>query len=139
MEDIKIKIDNESKEIYHQKLLFENEVHKLMNLTNKKYILIDNEKDIIKEFAGLWTYIQEFYEYLWNDPYLIYKIISNSNIDDIKNNLGNFFRNNFYDNILSENEIEDNLMYIIYLLLKEEIDNISDINNNEKFLENTPC
>ena len=139
MDDIKIKIDNESKEIYHQKLLFENEVHKQMNLTNKKYILIDNEKDIIKEFAGLWTYIQEFYEYLWNDPYLIYKIISNSNIDDIKNNLGNFFMNNFYDNILSENEIEDNLMYIIYLLLKEEIDNISDINNNEKFLENTPC
>ena len=110
-----------------------------MDLTNKKYILIDNEKEISKEFNGLWTYIQEFYENLWNNPYIIYKIISNANKDDIKNNLANFFMHNFYDCILSENYIEDNLMYIIYLLLKEEIDKLSDVNHSETFLKNSPC
>ena len=110
-----------------------------MDLTNKKYILIDNEKEISKEFNGLWTYIQDFYEHLWNNPYIIYKIISNASKDDIKNNLANFFMHNFYDCILSENYIEDNLMYIIYLLLKEEIDKITDANHFETFLKNSPC
>ena len=42
--------------------------------------------------------------------------------------------NNFYENILSSNYIEDNLMYVFALMLKEEINNLNDINKPELFL-----
>ena len=105
-----------------------------LKITDKKYELKDTEY-----LEDLNAFIPYFFNILWENPKVVSEILIYSNITDVKNNLASFFMNNFYDNILSENEIEDTLMYIIYLLLKEEIDNISDINNNEKFLENTPC
>ena len=39
----------------------------------------------------------------------------------MKDHLSNFICNNFYENILSANYIENNLLYLILLLLKEEI------------------
>ena len=44
--------------------------------------------------------------------------------------------NNFYENILSNNYIENNLMYILTLLIKEEINNLKNDNNYEQFMDN---
>ena len=76
--------------------------------------------------------------YLWENPKFIANLISHSDINDIKENLSYLIVNNFYENILSSNCIEDNLMYIFALLLKQEISNLSSSENPEIFLDNTP-
>ena len=110
-----------------------------MKITDKKFILINKEKDFSRIFRSTWTYIKSFLSKLWKNPYIIYQLVINSNVDDVKNNLAPFFVNNFYNNILSSNYFGDNLLYIISLLLKQEINNIKNPNNPETFLEGTPC
>ena len=61
-------------------------------------------------------------------------LLSNSNTQDIKENLASLIVNNFYENILSSNYIEDNLMYVFALMLREEINSLSNINSPEIFL-----
>ena len=75
-------------------------------------------------------------EFLWEEPKVVAKLLANSNIEDVKNNLAPFIVNNFYENILSSAYIEDNLMYIISLLLIDEIKGLDKIEDN-KFLEKT--
>ena len=120
-------------------MILQNDLLKQMNLTDKKFLLIDDGNEISKEFNGLWTYIQNLFDYLWNDPYIIYKIISNANMADFQNNLAPFFAHNFYENILSSHYIGDNLLYIITLLLNEEMDKITNLNNSDIFLNGTKC
>ena len=133
------KIKEEVCGLFMKKLETKNEILKRRELTDKLFVLIDNMEEIPKTFKSSWTYIKTFLDNLYKLPNIISKIISKSNIEDVKKYLAPFFTNNFYENILSTQGIENNLMYIIYLLLKEEIDSISDINDSEKFLENTPC
>ena len=45
--------------------------------------------------------------------------------------------NNFYENILSSSFIEDNLIYVITLVLMEEIESIKSSSDIESFLDNT--
>ena len=110
-----------------------------MNLTNKKFILIDSDDEFSKIYKSTWTYIQSLLYLLWEDPYIVYLILAHANINDVKNNLAPFIANNFYQNILSSYYFEDNLMFIISLLLKDEINKLNTENEPEKFLENTPC
>ena len=76
---------------------------------------------------------------LWDNPKFVSIILLNSSESDVKNNLANFFTNNFFENILSSNCIENNLLYLITLLLKHEINNILDIEKPEMFLNSTKC
>ena len=122
-----------------RKLSFKNEVFRKTQLTEKKFLLINNQKEVSKEFKSLWTYVRNLLEYLWDEPYIISQIITNAKIEDIKNYLAPFFVNDFYENILSSDYVEGNLFYIISFLLKQEINNLSNFNNPENFLENTPC
>ena len=55
------------------------------------------------------------------------KLLINADKDDTKKYLARLICNNFYENILSSNYIEDPLMYVIYILLDNEINNIEDI------------
>ena len=45
--------------------------------------------------------------------------------------------NNFFDNYLNGNSLENNLLYIITMMLKEEIDNLKDIPQYNNFLDNS--
>ena len=47
--------------------------------------------------------------------------------------------NNFYENILSSSFIEDNLMYVITMILADEIQNIESPKDFDKFLDDTSC
>ena len=78
-------------------------------------------------------------ETLWNQPKVIAELITNSNKDDIKNNLGFFFMNNFYENILSSSFIEDNLLHVITLALTDEIKKMKSTKDINTFLEDTSC
>ena len=77
---------------------------------------------------------------LWDNPDIVSKLIINSDKNDLKQNIAPFIANNFYENILSSNYIEDQLLYIIGLLLKDEINNkIKTKKDIEIFLEDSPC
>ena len=68
------------------------------------------------------VFISSFLKGLWNWPEGIYQILKNSNDDIVKTNLAPFIVNNLYCNYLSANYIENNLLYVITLMLKAEID-----------------
>ena len=136
------KIKNVKEEVsamFKKKLEIKNEVLKKTELTDKTFLLIDDQEEIPKIFKASWTYLKSFLEILYTSPKVVSKIISVSKIEDIKDYLAPFFTNNFYENILSSKSLENNLIYTIYFLLKEEIDSLTDYNESEKFLEETPC
>ena len=80
------------------------------------------------------TFIKPFFNYLWDDPKLVADILKHCDIKDIKGNLSNLFINNFYKNILSNNYVENNLMFVLTLLIKDEIDNLNNIDEYDNFL-----
>ena len=57
----------------------------------------------------------------------------------MKEYLAPFFGNNFFQNLLSPYTIEENLLYVISLLLKNEIDKLSSENDLDIFLNNSRC
>ena len=58
----------------------------------------------------------------------------------ISDSLLPLFANNFYENILSQKFIQNNLLYIITLLLNHEVKNGCDFNYPRKFLNtDSPC
>ena len=104
---------------------------------NKIFELEENSNDYLKDLSN---YIPNLLNYLWENPELVALLLNNSNIEDIKDHLASFIVNNFYENILLSNSIENNLMYVITLMLKEEINNIKNINEPELFLnKESPC
>ena len=125
--------------MFKKKIEVKNEILKRMELTEKSFLLIDDISEIQKTFQSTYTYIKSFLDALYVNPKFIARIISLSKIEDVKNHLAPFFTNNFYENFLSAQSLENDLIYIIYILLKEEIDSMPDFNSPEKFLENTAC
>ena len=78
--------------------------------------------------------------YLWENPKTVANLLIHSKKDDVENNIAPLIVNNFYENILSSSYIEDQLLYVIGMVLKNEIDNeIGNKKDYKKFLENTPC
>jgi len=102
----------------------------------KENILVKNNYDYLQVLN---TYIPKLLNYLWEDPKLVAKLLVCSDIKDTEKYIAPFICNNFYENILSSNYIEDPLMYVIYLLLHNEINNIEAINNLDSFLNKTHC
>ena len=73
---------------------------------------------------------------LWKNPNSISTILLNSDKDDIKKNLAPFIVNHLYENISSLNHHnEEQLIYIIFLILKEEINSLKNIGSS--FLNET--
>ena len=147
-------IENQCIEIYEKKMEVLNILQKLSNkepmdgLDNsksksssnnanlKENILIKNNYDYLQVLN---TYIPNLLNYLWEDPKLVAHLLMVSDKSDTEKYLAPLICNNFYENILSSNYIEDPLMYIIYLLLYYEINNIEDINDLDSFLNKSPC
>ena len=78
-------------------------------------------------------------KYLWEEPYLVAKIIINSSIYDVERILAPLICNNFYQNIISPYTIEENLLYVITIVLKEEINDLNSENELDDFLNNSRC
>ena len=105
-----------------------------------RYKLLDKKEDIGNFFGEIYTYVQSLMSYLWDNPIVVSKLVIHSKKEDLKQNLVPLIVNNFYENILSSNYIEDHLLYIICLVLKDEIDNrITGQSDYKNFLEDTPC
>ena len=90
-----------------------------------------------KYLKELNIYIIKLLNYFWQQPILTAELLSLSNIFDLKGNLAPFFSNFFYENYLSTIDIEDNLLFILTILLKKEIMNLKDKNDYNSFLDET--
>ena len=77
------------------------------------------------------------FKMLWDYPESIFYILKNSDISDVKENLADFIVNNFYCNNMSFSYMENNLLFIISMMLKEEIDNLKTKSEIYIFLEET--
>ena len=134
---------DESKEIYKDKIELYNMVLQRLKNDERKFELVE-EKDKDDILGELNTYIKCLFQFFWSHSQIVSNILSNSNIKDAKDYLAHFFANNFYENILSNNNKEEQLLYIITHLLKKEINNLNINNNNinnieNTFLNDTPC
>ena len=138
--DIQYKTNNFLKE--QKKRLLDPNI-KINEDNNIKYELIDDLKktDYLEDMG---IFLPNFMELLWKQPNIVSKILLNANSKEISEHLSYFFCHNFYENILSPNYIEYNLLYLITLMLKEEINNFSKKSQGdfikllESFLNNTP-
>ena len=135
-------IEEKTKRIWNSKINFTMKQRNLLshnpeNKFKKSFYIINN---ILDEFEDNKIYITTFLQLLWEYPELVYEIIKNSEPDELRNNIAPFIINNFYSDYLSGNFIENNLLYIIALLLKnefEKIDSNEKIENIEKQFENS--
>ena len=87
------------------------------NSTNKISLILDPSECLL----DLTKNITLFLEYLWEKPDFIAKIIINSHLNDSKNILFPLIFNRFYQNIFSQNFIEQNLLYVVTIILRDEI------------------
>lgn len=114
-----------------------------MNILAKRMKKDDRIIELVEEpkkiLLDLDIFLSCFMEYLWGHPELVASIIKNAEIKDLKENLAPLFIDNFYENILSSSDIEYNLLYILTILMEEEISNLKDINQDNIFLNDTPC
>ena len=136
---IKSNIDEYCKDRYKKKL----DVLNILQGIKNNYEYEKKNKSILyedKAFLGnLNNYVHNFLKYLWENPKLIAEILMNAEIQDVKEYLAPFISNNLYENILSSNYVEDYLMYIMCILIKDEINKMETLNDFTKFLSNTPC
>ena len=84
-------------------------------------------------------YIQKFLMMLWENPKLMFNLLNNADLKELKENLAPFIVDNFYNNYLSGNYVENNLLYLFTLMLKDEIDKLSDLEQVLSFLDNSRC
>ena len=84
-------------------------------------------------------YVPKFLKALWDEPKLIAKMLMKADNLEVKEILAPFICNNLYQNVISPYSIEENLLYIFALMLKEEINNLNSITQVNKFLNKTPC
>ena len=96
----------------------------------KKFSLTQN----LLDFKVMKNYIPNFFKLLWGNPKLVADIIINCDKEDVKDSLANLFTNNFYQNILSSNYNGNFLIYVVTLLMKEEINNLNNVDDFELFL-----
>ena len=99
-------------------------------------IIIENNID---SFGIYKVFIQKFLIKLWENPKIMYIILKNSEIKVLKDNLAPFIVDNFYNNYLSGNYVENNLLYIFALMLKDETDKLTDMEQVATFLDNSRC
>ena len=128
--EISEKIKTLSSELYRKKLEINNVLFNKNNIKGKKFVLKEN----LVDFGVMYNFIPNFFYYLWGNPKLVADIIKNCDIKDIKASLANLFINNFYKNILSNNYVENNLLYVLTILIKDEIDNLKNLDDSDKFM-----
>ena len=133
-------IEDQCRDIYKKKLDVFLHLKKLNNenkdIKVRKFHLVEKMNDHLK---GLSNYVPNLLKYLWEEPKMVKDLLLHMDIKDIKKNIAPFLVNNFYENILSFNYLQENFMFVLSLLLKEEISSLKSPDNLLIFLQDTPC
>ena len=137
IKEITEQINNECQKYYASRIELENTINRKM-CNNKKQLnsLVKDSQDFLKDLN---VNVLKYFNNLWNEPKTIAALLLNSDNEDVKNILAPFFCHNFYQNILSPYTVEENLLFIISIMLKEEINKINSIEQLDIFLNETPC
>ena len=115
------KFDEDSQTLLEIKVRILHQIQCLRNSKyNVNYILDDNPK---KYLSSSFTFYEDYLNLIKEYQVIVINIIENVNQDEI-NNLSNFFIDNFYENLLSSNFIENELLYLIWKLLNIEFSKI---------------
>ena len=129
-------MEKDFKEIYEIKIDIKSAISDRLFDDDITYRLIadqNKQNDILRKIN---MFIPQFMVELWKNPSSMSTILLNSDKDDIKKNLAPFIIHNLYENIPSLNHHnEDQLIYIISLILKEEINSLKNIDSS--FLSET--
>ena len=108
---------------------------------NKKnnivYNLISKKEENISLLGNFDLYIPKLMDKLWKSPKSIATILLNTEKKDLKKYLAHFIVHDFYYNLSPLNYKEDQLIYIITILLKNEISSLKDING--PFITDSKC
>ena len=127
-------INGKIQDLWKQRINIIIESHRQKN-KNVKIIL---EKDL--ENLGInKIFINKFLIMLWNNPKLIVNIIDKVDTKELKENLAPFIVDNFFNNYLSGSYVENNLLYIFALMIKNEVDKLTGIDQVSSFLDDTKC
>ena len=129
-------IENQCREMYIEKIKVMNMISNRIDQKGKMMELVQKSEIYLEDLK---FYFPNFLLYLWEKPKIMAFLLEKAELNDIKNYLAPFIVNNFYENILSPNFIEENLIYVLTLLLEEEINNLSSPSENIKFLDDTRC
>ena len=129
------KINDQLLKIWKLKFSSNRELNIKKGIAEKKYYLNTS----LEEFKINKVFISSFLKGIWAHPEAIYNIILNSQEEEVKKDLAPFIVNNCYCNYLSGNYLENNILYIITLMLKDEINKLDNIKQVETFLENSKC
>lgn len=134
--EITTQINYECKNYYSSKIELDNLTIQKITEESKIYSFVGNNSDYLGELN---IKIPKLLNSLWEEPKLVALLLCNSDNINVKEVLAPLFCNNFYQNILSPYTVEENLLYIIYLMLKDEINKLDSINHINNFLNQTPC
>ena len=108
-----------------------------LGINYNKYILLLEKKQQNKEFDDFSRFIPFFMRYFWDNPKSLYEILSKLNENESKT-IAKFVSHNLYDKLFSSNNNDQQLIYIIALLLKDEINSLkNDVIESNKFLGNS--
>ena len=70
-------------------------------------------------------FIQKFLMNLWENPQIMFNILNNADLKELNENLAPFIVDNFYNNYLSGNYVENNLLYIfkhlVFLVIIQDV------------------
>ena len=81
------------------------------------------------------VYINIFLTFLWNHPEAVFCLLKNINKPIISKHLSHFLVNHFYKNYMNNNPIDNNLLYLITMMLKDEIDKLKSLDEIDTFLD----
>ena len=123
--------------MYIEKLKVMNMISDRIKHDNTQLELIEVKDRSNNILENLKYFFPHLMFYLWENPQKMALILQNADITDVKNYLANFIINNFYENILSPNFIEENLIYVLTLLLHEEINSLLYAEQHSLFLDDT--
>jgi hypothetical protein len=109
---------------------------KILELNSKKTKSYNLYHDISK-LDIYKVYITSLFKILWDYPESIFYILKNSDISNFKEDLSDFIVNSLFCNNISVNYMENNLLYVITMMLKKEIDDLKSKGEIAFFLEET--
>ena len=107
-----------------------------MGKDDRQFVLVEEQGEVLRDLN---TYLPKLMNYLWEQPQIVADVIKNCDFNDLKEYLAPLIANNFYENILSSYYIEDNLMYVLTLLLEDEINCLANISQDNDFLKESNC
>ena len=119
--------------------LYEKKIQ-ILNIINKDPREYELKLIHDKELLNIWTHLHSLLVLLWENPKYVAYILMNAKPKVISDSLLPLFANNFYDNILSQKFLQNNLLYVLTLLLKHEIKSYCSFLYPKHFLNiNSSC